>query len=612
MENKILFCSRNIEYKTPFGAIREFEKVRFNIKMSNDYKDDTIALILRSDDYKDTFKYILTKIATDKDFNIYTTEFFVEKKGLYFYRFEIYGHTNTLFCGRNSAGELDIGDFLPEWQLTVYDKNFKTPRNFKGGIMYQIFPDRFSKADITIKDGAKNERIIREDWGGTPDFIYNTQNYTATDFFMGNIKGIIEKLPYIKSLGTTVIYLNPIFEAASNHRYNTADYTKVDPFLGTNEDFKKLCEKAKALEIEIILDGVFSHTGDDSIYFNKYSHYPSNGAYNSDNSPYKSWYTFYDNKDIYDCWWGFKTLPNVRETDRKYLDFITGPHGVLHKWQELGAKGWRLDVADELPDLFIERLRTRVKETDPNALIIGEVWEDATTKLSYGSRRKFLLGDELDTVMNYVWKDSIIKLLKTHDVDGFINEILEICENYPRPCLEVLMNLLSTHDTERILTVLGLYTSEYPAKENSANFSLSDEQYKLAEKLLLSASTILYFLPGIPCVYYGDEIGMQGLKDPYNRVCFREDMQNEFLLDHFRRLGKLRANNKGIFSGSFEIKKEHALLKITRAFGNKFLKLYVNLNDYDVTIYRSNIKGYRGFQNNHLEQYGFIITEGKI
>ena len=252
------------------------------------------------------------------------------------------------------------------------------------------------------------DRTIREDWGGQPYWRPNERGeVTNSDYFGGTLRGIEEKLPYLKSLHVTCLYLNPIFEAHSNHRYNTADYTKIDPVLGTEEDFQSLCAAAGRLGIRVMLDGVFSHTGSDSVYFNRQGRYPQPGAYQSQQSPYFSWYHFISWPEKYHSWWGFETLPEVEETDNNYNKYINGRQGVVRKWLKKGASGWRLDVADELPDSFLDQLTEAAKEEKPDAVVLGEVWEDATTKESYGSRRRYLLGRQLDSVMNYPFRNAV-------------------------------------------------------------------------------------------------------------------------------------------------------------------------------------------------------------
>ena len=350
-----------------------------------------------------------------------------------------------------------------------------------------------------------------------------------------------------------MIYLNPIFEAHSNHRYNTADYESIDPLLGKEEDFISLCMEAHKLGIKIILDGVFSHTGDDSIYFNRYKRYDGDGAYNSKSSPYYKWYKFNNWPDSYSSWWGIDTLPETDETNPSYMEFITGKNGVIAKWMRLGADGFRLDVADELPDEFIVKIRERIKAENPEAFLLGEVWEDASTKTAYGVRRESLLGKELDSVMNYPFREAIIDYLVNDNAEDFMERILTITENYPKEIVDALMNPLGTHDTVRIISRLSGEDAEGPekSKEWQAGFSLSTEQKERCKRLLKIAAAIQYTLPGFPSVYYGDEVGMEGLKDPFNRQAFPWRNLDMELLGFFEKLGKIRANNHMLRDAEF-------------------------------------------------------------
>ena len=358
----------------------------------------------------------------------YTIELAIEERGLYFYTFYVENHGFFVYGNRHNGRFSAYED--GNYQLTVSSADYETPAWLKGGVMYQIFPDRFCRADTEIEINAENEpvlegRILREDWGGMPSYRPNERGKVLNnDFFGGNLRGIETRLPYLKSLGVTAIYLNPIFEAASNHRYDTSDYMKIDPFLGTEEDFSALVAAAKTAGIRLILDGVFNHTGDNSLYFNKYGKFLSVGAYQSQNSPYYSWYNFQRFPDKYSSWWGIDILPEVNENSADYQDFIFGEYrrecpnesatdgkakksgekekterGVLKKWLSFGIGGYRLDVADELPDFFLKKLRKSVKETNENAVIIGEVWEDASDKIAYSARREYLHGEEVDSVM---------------------------------------------------------------------------------------------------------------------------------------------------------------------------------------------------------------------
>ena len=331
--------------------------------------------------------------------------------GLYFYHFTYetpFGRGN-IFLHSSGCGEIATDG--KEWQLTVYDKDYKTPDWIKGGIMYQIFPDRFHKGKGNIKN-VPEDRKIHENTTDTPVWKPNEEGKILNnDYYGGNLKGIEEKLPYIASLGVNVIYLNPIFEAHSNHRYNTADYSKIDSLLGDEKDFKALCKKADEYGIKILLDGVFSHTGSDSIYFNREGRYDSIGAFNSTESPYKDWFTFEDNGK-YKSWWGIDTLPETNEDNESFIEYIAGKNGIAEKWLKCGAYGYRLDVADELPDKFLDEFCKSVKSLNNDYVVIGEVWEDATNKISHGGRRKYLLGEQLDSVMNYPFATAILTFMR--------------------------------------------------------------------------------------------------------------------------------------------------------------------------------------------------------
>ncbi len=535
---KILYDSKLSVYKSVFGALKTNQKCKFSIDINKEEQPVSATMCVRRDQQNDFSSYEMKFLSENENFIRFSCEISLNTADLYFYRFEFMTPNGVRYCGLKD-GITTVGEWLFEWQLTVYDENFKTPDWAKNKVMYQIFPDRFCRSSNYMCKTAKNERVIKDDWNDLPEPWGN-------DFFMGNLDGIISKLSYIKDLAVDIIYLNPIFESAENHRYSTGDYLKVDSFLGTNEDFLRLCSEAKKLDIKIILDGVFSHTGADSLYFNKFNHYDSIGAYQGKESPYYNWYNFYDDQKHYECWWGFENLPNVNETHADFLEFITGDSGVLSYWQGMGAKGWRLDVADELPDAFLDALRNRVKKTDENALIIGEVWEDATNKFAYNVRRRYLLGAQLDSVMNYPWKNAIIDYIKTKNAKNFAQSILTIEENYPKESLDCLMNILSTHDTQRILNVLGV--NNHVTKEEEKNYVLSDKEIKRGADGVMMALFLLFSLPGTACIYYGDEVGLDGFSDPYSRKTYPYGKENFEILNFVKELSQLRKKYPDSFS----------------------------------------------------------------
>ncbi len=530
----LIYNSRNPYHKSPFGAVKTKESVTFTVTLPLNYHKVIINI---KDDNDFLIKKSMTLIKGDNS-NIFTTNIIFEDESTYFYYFDL-GDNNGIY--NNYKGEGVIRKDGNLFQLTVYSKDFKTPDTFKGGIFYQIFPDRFNRSDKTPFSNTKG-RIYIQDKDTTP--LFSNSDIT-TDYYGGDLLGITEKLSYLKELNVDAIYLNPIFESHSNHRYNTADFLKVDPELGTIEDFTNLCKKAKDMDIKIILDGVFSHVGSDSIYFNKENRYSSLGAYNSKYSPYYTWFDFNDEYKIgYRSWWGFETLPEINEMDESYIDFICGENGVLQFWLEKGADGFRLDVADELPDKFLEKLRERVKLVNPNALIIGEVWEDASNKISLGGRRKYILGKGLDSVMNYPFKDAILNFVKNKDSNKFAEEIMTIYENYPKPALDTALNSLSTHDTLRAITFIGSKNPYLESRQEQSETFLTKEEYDYSKKLLILAYVLLFTLPGVPCIYYGDEIGMQGYKDPFNRLFFKWNDMDTQILDAIKKLSTERSSNE--------------------------------------------------------------------
>lgn len=391
------FDSRNPDCKSPVGAVKTGETVTFTLHLGKDMVVTECLLLLYPAEGPDvTTPTIVPMEFADGTYrsNIYRCTFVWEKPLVWFYHFEVVSHSNRqqVMRGYDRLATTAGGD---SWQLTVYDKDMKAPACLTEGVMYQIFPDRFYNSG-TPKEKVPGDRRLREDWGAQPEWRPNELGkVTNSDYFGGDLKGIEEKLPYLESLGVTCLYLNPIFEAHSNHRYDTADYRKIDPLLGREEDFVNLCKEAKKRGISILLDGVFSHTGADSVYFNREGRYGEGGAFRDQSSPYSSWYRFQSWPWEYESWWGFPTLPNIEETDPSYLEFIVGEDGVLQKWLELGASGFRLDVADELPDAFLDALYQRVKAFDPDCAVLGEVWEDASNKMSYGYRRHYLLGAQI-------------------------------------------------------------------------------------------------------------------------------------------------------------------------------------------------------------------------
>ena len=451
------------------------------------------------------------------------------------------------FSLRRRSGETVT---LAQRQLTVYEEYGAAPDWFGRGVSYQIFPDRFCRSRVPDPAGLVGDRTVHENWQDTPEFRPDERGEIRNrDFFGGDLAGIISKLDYLKSLGVTTLYLNPIFEAASNHRYNTADYMAIDPMLGTAEDFRALCREAHARGMRVLLDGVFNHTGSASRYFNADGFYPELGAAQSKDSPYYNWYHFTHWPDSYDAWWGIKTLPAVEENQASYRDFIIrSEDSVVRHWLRCGADGWRLDVADELPDDFIAELRQAMDAEKPDCLLLGEVWEDGSNKIAYDRRRKYLLGRETHGLMNYPFRTAALDWLCGGDAAAFRESMEQLRENYPSPAFYSAMNFLSTHDTPRILTLLGGEPTPADKAERAAA-RLSPAGRELARRRLMLGALLLYTFPGSPTVYYGDEAGMEGYEDPLNRRAFPWGAEDEELLRWYRKLGQLRGGRPSLQRG---------------------------------------------------------------
>ena len=554
--------SQNKFYRRPVGAAEALSRVRLRLKLElADFAGKQVDMQVKVRFWRERMGelvYILEPEDPVSGEMYYSAEITMPEKGcLLWYYFVVTLNGRVWYYGNNSerlGGKGLLSDQPPaqSYQITVFNKGAKTPDWFKHSVMYQIFPDRFCRKGDRLVE--KKGAVYHAGWQDKP-FYYkdvDTREIVAYDFFGGNLAGIREKLPYLQDLGISVIYLNPIFESASNHRYDTGDYHKVDPILGTNEELKELCAEARALGIRIILDGVFSHTGADSRYFNKYDTYKTKGAYQSKESPYYDWYSFHEYPDSYESWWGFNTLPNVKEENSSYMKFIiTNEDSVLKYWMKQGISGWRLDVVDELPEKFTQGFYRELKKVDEDAVMLGEVWEDASNKSAYGVSREYLCGQELDSAMNYPFRQAVLDfLLGSADAVQVSRRLRSLWENYPKHNFYAMMNLIGSHDRERILTLLG----EAPSPEGvpairQAAYKLDGE--RLHKGLLRTKLAVLWQMtfPGVPSVYYGDEIALQGYRDPYSRGTYDWENGDRELRQWTRRLIHLRNQHTALQTG---------------------------------------------------------------
>ena len=461
----------------------------------------------------------------------------------------------------------------PSYQITVYDPAYDTPAWMGDGVMMQIMPDRFFRGGKFPCRGT-----LHADWYEQPELSLSANgDNAANDFFGGDLPGIRQKLPYIASLGVTALYLNPVFLSPSNHKYDTSDYLQIDPAFGTEADLSALCAEGEKFGIRVILDGVFSHTGADSVYFNREHTFPGPGACDSKDSPYYSWYTFLHWPDKYRCWWGFDTLPNVDKTSRAFREFIIrGEDSVCAHWLRAGTSGWRLDVADELPMDFIAEFRARLKKENPQAALIGEVWEDPSRKVAYGALRSYCLGDTLDGVMNYPLRAAILGYLLGHiSPADCARQILSLYENVPPAFARANMNLLGSHDKPRALSVLADVGNMEPDRKYRHPVQLTPEQYALGRKRLIAAWNLICALPGMPTIYYGDEAGLTGMADPYCRGTYPWGREDETLIAAYR-TAALRRKNKVLTRGDVRIEPGENSIKIIRTLAGEKISFTVD------------------------------------
>jgi len=537
-----------INNKTPGGAVVIGTEVTYTLRVSKFTNPATCYFVMHKDG-QDPVYYEMTREFVDDKYIHFTYSYKFVNVGFYWYHFEVkYGNEFTKLIRSDSLDVVEShadNDYL---QLVINNES-KTDKAFRKGIIYHIFVDRFCReGEVKARKGLN----LIEDWTTPVEYEFNDKNIRINaNCYGGNFQGIKSKLPYLKKLNVGTIYLSPIFEANSSHKYDVADYSKIDSMFGTNEEFMDLIKSAKRLGIRIIIDGVFNHTGSDSVYFNKEGRYKTIGAYQSPNSKYYSWYDFSNYPDEYSCWWGFKTLPQTRE-DSGFYDYISGKNGIINKYMSMGIGGLRLDVVDELSNKFLHSICDSARDIDPKALIVGEVWEDASSKISYDERKEYFLGGNLDSVTNYPMKNAILNFIKYGDHQGFVNITNLILDQYPKSVQNNLMNILDTHDTIRALTFLGAENDVYEYAIDG-KYTLNEEERERGVKLLKLATLMQFTVMGVPTVFYGDEAGIEGMKDPYCRTPYPWGNENQDLISWYQKLGELR-NNKVLEDGDMKIK----------------------------------------------------------
>lgn len=541
---RILFDSKLSQFKTPFGVLHPAQDCVLHIQIPVSCQTVHVELLLLREDGTPEREVPMQKQSETELYECFGCTFSLEQAGLYFYCFRITTKNEQFrLYKQGNDTNMEAGDL---WQLGCVEEKWAVPEALQGAVMYQIFPDRFYQAGVCNCAEKLQPYWVHEDRQDVPVYLPNERGEVLNnDFYGGNLRGIREKLPYLHELGVEILYLNPIFMAFSTHRYDTYDYKRIDPMLGTEQDFTELCDAAHALGMKVVLDGVFSHVGDRSPYFQS--------AISNPDSPYRNWFQFRHYPDVYESWWGITTLPCVDKSNEDFIRYIIEDEdSVLAHWLRLGADGYRLDVVDELPDAFLQRLRTRLRELKPDAILIGEVWEDASNKIAYGVRRRYFTARQLDSVMNYPWQKAILRYVRGEDGGEALGErIMTLAENYPPDVLCAVMNILSTHDTPRALTALIDPTDADRAELAKRHMDAPTRARAL--HLLRMAAFLQFMLPGAPCIYYGDEAGMDGYRDPFNRRFYPWGEEDESLQAFYASLAQLKKENPALRRGDVTV-----------------------------------------------------------
>jgi cyclomaltodextrinase len=571
------YDSKDLRFKTPYGAVPGGTEVTFTLRplRSEGYSRGILTARLESWDNK-RIEVPMVWTGLDGERDMFTGSINTDGyMGLIWYSFRLERLDGK--SGRESQ----------EYQLTVYDENDKVPLWFGDGMTYQIFPDRFCRLTVPNPDGMVGGRWVHQGWEEEPEYRPDHKGEIRNrDFFGGSLAGIRTKLSYLRDLGVETIYLCPIFEGPENHRYGVGDYEKVDPMLGTREEFSALCDEAHAMGMRVMLDGVFNHTAFVSKYFNGDGSYPNPGACQGPQSPYYDWFCFQHWPNQYTSWWGIYSLPTTNKNSPTWLEYITGKNGVIRSWLRAGADGWRLDVADELPDRVVAAIHDAARAEKPDAVIIGEVWEDGSNKIAYSVRRKHILGGHCDGLMNYPFRTALVDYLLGGSAEHFKNSMETLRENYPPFAWHLAMNTLGTHDTMRILTLLGEKSEQRgQSRDWRAHARLNDHDRAHGKARLTLGAMVLFAFPGAPTVYYGDEAGMEGFEDPFNRRTFPWGHEDRELVSLFTALGAARKSRQTLRRGDIRYEKaEGRVLAFTRSLDGETVLCAVNAGHEAETV----------------------------
>lgn len=559
--------SNNVSFDiTPIVETKNGIKYRINVEgpMSGWY--DNMYFVIENEKGQHSYKI---NHKENKDGKVYfESEVDLDTRAIYRYYFSYFLDGKHHFIKNKTLTEDDTIYRDEMFKMAV---NFSVPDWAKGKIMYHIFIDRFFRGSEEPMQEMPR-RHIHKDWDEEMQVGPDEEGIWNNDFYGGDIKGITKKLDYIQSLGVSILYLSPPFSSQSNHRYDTSEYEKIDPYAGCNEDLKELCDEAHKRGMKVVLDAVFNHTGSDSKYFNKFGTFNNLGAYQSYDSEYTSFYRQIYNEKLgvwdFDYWWGMDNLPVCDGSSPTWINYITGEGGIIDQWFALGIDGLRLDVADELTDYYIEQIKKAVERNKEDGFIIGEVWKNYMRM-----NRDYVAGGKgMHTTMNYPWVDPIIRYFRSADTESLRWAIYDTLTECPDESIYSQMNFTSTHDISRPLTIYGApeefsdngeWIWDPNRKEDRMycqNHKLTKEQYEHAKEIYEAHVATLAFLPGILSIFYGDEVGAEGLGNLANRKPYPWGKEDQEIIELFTSIGKVRATNKFLEQASLN------MLKINRDF----------------------------------------------
>lgn len=575
------YCKDGISFQiTPVGGVWDgmMYKVTIQVPFEVGWIERMKFLVSRD---KERFVFQLNHVKNEGGLVFFETTVELMNYAVYHFCFSFEANRVFQYLKKKNITAKNCITLEESWKMSV---GFDVPDWAKGANMYHIFVDRYKKGRLEPLEPMPN-RTIHENWDEKPVIGPDEKGNWNIDFFGGDLKGIEKTIKYIKRMGFTILYLSPIMRSQSNHRYDTANYEEVDPYVGTNEDLRSLCSVAHKHGMRVILDAVFNHTGNDSIYFNEYGTYDSVGAYQSEASPFYNFYRHYwdGTKNVFSYWWGMKNLPVCDGNSWEWKAYILGEGGVIDEWFSLGIDGLRADVADELSDDFIKHMRDAIKRNKPDGLFIGEVWYSPMRM----NRGYLSSGKGMDSVMNYNFISSMIHYFKYADYDKLDNTITEIQTEYPDDSILTGMNFTSTHDISRDIEIFGCDDfnryGEWPWNllNNDLNWiknhKLTKEQYKHGKEVFKVYFFALTFMPGILSVFYGDEVGLQGIGNLANRATYPWGRRDKDLLKFVRKCLNIRNKYEFLKKADWNILSlDKDKLMFERVLGNEKILVIVN------------------------------------